>query len=431
MARNDGVDRTSVRNRCVDDSEIESTQCHNERENGDGIYSNEDVVVSRKNMNVHFKAPDASYGEMFSRMEQEGIISTRGLKKDATHYDEMILDVNSAYFHNHGGYEYAKKYYEEAYRFVVDYVGGEQYILSAVMHADERSSGMSEIVGEDVWHYHLHVVYVPVVEKEILWTKRCKDPALVGTVKERIMQVSHSKKWISYPVLDENGKALRRKDGKPVLKTSYSIVQDKYYEHMKNHGYDDIERGEPGSTEEHLSVTEYKVLKEKERLQVTLLEQKAAETEMDRLTQEKESIVKEAEEAEQKAERLKTRAVKAEQYAKKLGDAETILEDTTLLESAKSYREKKALPLVRHLVTVIKSLYYKLLEEREENRKERQAHQHDVAIWKDRAQISESVNQKAQKYDRLVRNLGNDEMERLLRTPFEKVKPVYKDEMAV
>lgn len=108
-----------------------------------------------------------------------------------------------------------------------------------------------------------------------------------------------------------------------------------------------------------------------------------------------------------------------------------ILEDTTLLESAKSYREKKALPLVRHLVTVIKSLYYKLLEEREENRKERQAHRHDVAIWKDRAQISESVNQKAQKYDRLVRNLGNDEMERLLRTPFEKVKPVYKDEMAV
>ena len=44
-----------------------------------------------------------------------------------------------------------------------------------------------------------------VVEKEILWSKRCKDENLRGTVKEKIMQVSSSKKWISKPALDENG----------------------------------------------------------------------------------------------------------------------------------------------------------------------------------------------------------------------------------
>lgn len=51
---------------------------------------------------------------------------------------------------------------------------------------------MPEGLGEDIYHYHLHVVYVPVVEKQVLWTKRCKDKSLVGTVKETIMLVSMS-----------------------------------------------------------------------------------------------------------------------------------------------------------------------------------------------------------------------------------------------
>ncbi len=113
-------------------------------------------------------------------MESSGTISTRGLKPDAIHYGELIFDVNSAYFHNHGGYEFAKQFYAEAYQAAVKIVGGEQYILSAVMHADEINRAMSEALGQDVYHYHLHVVYVPVVEKQILWSKRCKDKALAG-----------------------------------------------------------------------------------------------------------------------------------------------------------------------------------------------------------------------------------------------------------
>ena len=54
--------------------------------------------------------------------------------------------------------------YTDAYKAAVEIVGGEQYILSAVMHADERNRAMSEALGQDVYHYHLHVVYVPVVE---------------------------------------------------------------------------------------------------------------------------------------------------------------------------------------------------------------------------------------------------------------------------
>lgn len=125
---------------------------------------------------------------------------------------------------------------------------------------------MSEALGRDVFHYHLHVVYVPVVEKQILWTKRCKDPALVGTVKETIMQVSSSKKWISKPALDADGNPLMQKNGKPVLKKSYSVLQDDFFNAMKQAGYGDVERGERGSSEEHLTVTQFKVEREQERL---------------------------------------------------------------------------------------------------------------------------------------------------------------------
>ena len=265
MARNDGIDRTSARNADVPDKDIGNTQKHNEREKDS--YRNPDIIPERLSYNVHFKKPSASYTELFAQMESSGTISTRGLKPDAIHYGELIFDVNSAYFHNHGGYEFAKQFYAEAYQAAVKIVGGEQYILSAVMHADEINRAMSEALGQDVYHYHLHVVYVPVVEKQILWSKRCKDKALVGTVKETIMQVSRSKKWLSQPALDEAGNPVLQKNGKPVLKKSYSILQDDFYQHMIAAGYTDGERGERGSTEEHLTVTQFKVAQEQQRLE--------------------------------------------------------------------------------------------------------------------------------------------------------------------
>ena len=182
--------------------------------------------------NVHFKKPTASYTDLFAQLEAAEIISTRGLKPDATHYCELVFDVNSAYFDNHGGYEFAKQFYADAYKAAVQIVGGEQYILSAVMHADEINRAMTEALGREVYHYHLHVVYVPVVEKQILWSKRCKNKALVGTVKETVMQVSRSKKWASSPLLDDAGKPVLQKNGKPVLKKSYSVLQDDFFNYI-------------------------------------------------------------------------------------------------------------------------------------------------------------------------------------------------------
>ncbi len=224
---------------------------HNERKNIS--YANGDIVSQRSALNVHFKTCAGTYEQEFSRMVEGGAISLRGLKADAKVFDELVFDVNSAYFEGHGGYEYAKAFFAEAYRLAAQEAGGEEYVLSAVLHADERNKALSEQAGRDVFHYHLHVVYVPVVDKEIKWSKRCKDPALVGTVREVVKQVSHSKKWPRF------------KDGQGHWVNSYSLLQDRFFEHMRAAGFVDFERGERGSTTEHLSVLEYKTRQEAQR----------------------------------------------------------------------------------------------------------------------------------------------------------------------
>lgn len=246
-----------VRNHSYQKSNFALRQRHNERENES--YSNPDIVPERSNLNIHFKQPDDTYCKVFDQMVSDGTISTRGLKPDADVFCEFVFDVNTAYFEEHGGYEYAKAFFAEAYRFAVQEAGDEQYILSAVLHADERNRSLSEELGHDVYHYHLHVVYIPVVEKEIKYSKRCKDPKLRGTVKEVIHQVSRSKKW-AYP-------EVKGADGKPKRIPSYSILQDRFHDHMKEHGFEGFERGKRGSTTEHLSALEFKVQQDTKKLE--------------------------------------------------------------------------------------------------------------------------------------------------------------------
>ena len=136
-----------------------------------------------------------------------------------------------------------------------------------VLHADEINKAVSEELGKPVYHYHLHIVAIPTVRKEILWSKRCKDEALRGMVKEVINQVSHSKKWKNtVPLLDENGQQVISKYGKPMFRKSYSVLQDKLFAHMTEAGFTGFERGVLGSTAENLSSLDYQIQKDKERL---------------------------------------------------------------------------------------------------------------------------------------------------------------------
>ncbi|MCF0229892.1 MAG: plasmid recombination protein [Parasporobacterium sp.] len=243
---------------------IGKSERHNERMND--TYDNINVDPEMTVMNVHFKDPcGRSYFDIFKEKEDSKEISTRGLRADATLFDEMIIDVNTMYFERKGGYEYAKVFYEEAFRFAEKKFGAEN-VISAVMHADEINIAATEECGHPVYHYHLHVTAIPVVDKDILWSMRCKDEALRGTVKNVIHQVSHSKKWASkQKELDENGQPVLRANGQPKFVKSYSLLQDELFEHMRNAGFADFERGEKGSTARHLSSLQHQYKKDLER----------------------------------------------------------------------------------------------------------------------------------------------------------------------
>ena len=265
MAKNSKADMSCARVKKYTSSDVSKAERHNERKNE--TYENMNVIAERIPYNVHFKEPTApTYMEQLKQMEQDGKVSLRGLRKDATLFNEIVIDVNTMYFERNGGYEYAKQFYEEAFHFIEEKFGADN-VISAVMHADEINLAATEDLGKEVYHYHLHAMVLPVVEKEILWSKRCKDPELRGTVKEIVNQISHSKKWKSdIPLVDEKGNPLLRKNGKPMFRASYSILQDELFNHMTEKGFKGFQRGEYGSTAEHLTSLQYQIKQDTQRL---------------------------------------------------------------------------------------------------------------------------------------------------------------------
>ena len=332
---------------------IGKSERHLERKNQN--YENMNVDLSQSPRNVRFKScRDLTYNAYLDKLTEEGAVSLRGLKQDAKVFDEMIFDVNTAYFEEHGGYDYACRFYEEVFHFAEKEYGPEN-IVSAVLHADELNTAVSEQLGYPVYHYHLHVVALPVVEKEVRYSKRCKDPELVGKVKEVIRQISHSKKWASQKVTDE--------DGKTHLIKSYSLLQDRFFEHMRDAGFEDFERGERGSTAQHLSVTEFKVKKEAERLETLQITAQALADGIDRLEAEQQEAERKADAAQKRMDHLVPKMEKVEDLARKYsGDADQVLPLPDVLESAKSYREKKAIPLFHRIIGVLRNLFNKYLD---------------------------------------------------------------------
>ena len=332
---------------------IGKSERHIERKNES--YENMNVDLNRTPLNIHFKGcGELTYNARLDQMVKEGTVSLRGLKKDAKVFDEMIFDVTTAYFEQHGGYEYAKQFFEGAFHFAEKEYGPAN-IISAVMHADEQNTALTEQFGHPVYHYHMHVVALPVVEKEIRWSKRCKDPALVGTVKEVVHQISHSKKWASQKVTDENGQT-------QIIK-SYSLLQDRFFEYMRDAGFQDFERGERGSTAEHLSVIEYKTRKEAKRLASFEAQQAEVLMEIDTLTEKKAVAKEQADSATRRMNELAPKLKSIEAYAREYSDdAERVLPEAGTLESAKSYREKKVKPLFEKLTKVLRALFHAYLD---------------------------------------------------------------------
>jgi len=193
---------------------------HNERLNKN--YSNKDIDLSCSSENYHLKhIHAATYQQEFERIrirqQLKGNLRLQG-KKQSTVMCEFVITSDKEFF-DRLGTDRTKQFFKDAYSFVTAKIGGEQYIVSAVVHMDEATP-------------HMHVAYIPVINGRDRKGAPCK-------------RINCSEFWKG--------------------RDSYSKLQDEYFDFITNRGYN-LERGIKGSTAEHLSVAEYKLKKSSEQL---------------------------------------------------------------------------------------------------------------------------------------------------------------------
>lgn len=183
-----------------------------------------------------------------------------------------------------------------------------------------------------------------------------------------------------------------------------------YHDAMFAAGYTDVERGERGSTEEHLTTVQFKVMKEQKALDAIKAQQQNAEQAVRLAQANREEAEHEVEAAKKKMDALAKSDKEVKAFVQSLGSADELLPDSGMLETAKSYRAGKALPIVKKLVRKLREVYALLVNARQKNNDMLR----ETAYWKRKAETSEVLQEKASKLDRLTRTLGADEIDRLL-----------------
>lgn len=239
---------------------IQGAYIHNEcrSENHDNAH----IKKERSPDNYHWVKPADTYTALYNDLLKRGIISEKGLKETSTRIETAVIDIKAKYFDN--DYQKAVEVYSKAVEAFIDKVGRD-FVLSAVMHADEVFTDTK--TGEELVHYHVHIAYIPTVKKCKRWSRATakKDPSLyerdeegniiyveeynrkakkteqlpLTKVKEEFTQVSHSNFF---------------KDRLPGDTKTYSRLQDFISDQVKEY---DLFRGNERATEDELTTNEY------------------------------------------------------------------------------------------------------------------------------------------------------------------------------
>ena len=96
MAKNNKADMSCARVKKYTASDVSKAERHNERKNE--TYENINMIEERIPYNVHFKKPFApTYMEQLKQMEADGMVSLRGLRKDATLFNEIAIKCKDGF----------------------------------------------------------------------------------------------------------------------------------------------------------------------------------------------------------------------------------------------------------------------------------------------------------------------------------------------
>ncbi len=125
---------------------------HHERKK-DVYKSNPDIDLSRSDQNFHIKDPPDSYRKLIRKRIEEVGCRTR---KDSVVMQDSICTASPEFFQGKTSRQ-KEDFFRMAYRFYVK-TFGEENILSAVVHLDERTP-------------HMHVCFVPITKDGKLSSK--------------------------------------------------------------------------------------------------------------------------------------------------------------------------------------------------------------------------------------------------------------------
>ena len=182
---------------------------HNERKNTN--YSNKDIDKTKSKENYSIKSPSTTYTKLFKQIKE--LYNLKGQIKSVSNVAcEYIITSDKDFFDNIGEEE-TKRFFKSAYSFVCNYKNlGEQYILSAKVHMDEKTP-------------HMHLVFIPVIHTK---DKNGND----------IDKISCSEFWKG--------------------RDSYKYLQNNFHKYMNVCGFN-LDRG-ANNNNKHLSMQQLKSL---------------------------------------------------------------------------------------------------------------------------------------------------------------------------
>ena len=188
---------------------------HIERKNKN--YSNKDINKNCNIKNYSLKVPSSTYEKLFNSIKEK--YNLKGQIKNVSNVACEYIITSDKDFFDSIGIEKTKKFFKTAYSFVCNYKDlGEQYILSAKVHMDEKTP-------------HMHVVFIPVIHTK---DKNGND----------IDKIACSTFWKG--------------------KDSYKYLQDNFHKYMQKSGFN-LERGKKKGNE-HLSMEQLKSLSNYEKM---------------------------------------------------------------------------------------------------------------------------------------------------------------------
>lgn len=187
-----------VRMQKMKSHDLKGIQFHNQRERESRTNSDIDKERSHENYDLVNDEP-IDYNERVKEIIESQKVGTRKTRKDAVLVNELLV-TSDRYFFERLEPDEQKRFFEESYKLFSERYGG-QNIAYATVHMDEKTP-------------HMHVGVVPMRDGKL--------------------------------------------QGKNVFNRQELLwLQDKFPEHMQKLGFD-LERGEKGSTREHLETREFK-----------------------------------------------------------------------------------------------------------------------------------------------------------------------------